>query len=212
MKREEHKAAVEGKIISVARKLFLEQGYHKTKMRQIKDSASLKMGTIYHFYKNKEDIFAHIVMEAFFRVADRTAKLAGVNTPLHLAAGLAWHVHTMAQHAPSAELYLMSYNSPEISEKLLVNQTDRSLAIFGENLPNLTEQDHKLYAMMVRGFMQTIALQAVAGTLSDPQFTIEKGIVIILRMMHIDEKAVQQILKELHELGLESQVANALTR
>lgn len=212
MKREVHKAAVQGKIISVARKLFLAQGYQKTKMRQIKDTADLKMGTIYHFYKNKEDIFAHIVLEAFFRVLDRTATLAGQNTLLHLACELAWHVHTMAQHAPSAELYLMSYNSPDISAKMLVNQTERSQALFGEALPNLSEEEHKLYAMVVRGLMQTIALQAVSKTLDNPQFIIDNSIRIILSMMKISDQTIQEVIQQLHQLGIEEQVTKALNR
>ena len=212
MKREEHKAAVEGNIISVARKLFLAQGYHNTKMRQIKDAADLKMGTIYHFYKNKEDIFAHIVLEAFYRVLDRTASLAGENTLLHLASEMSWHVHTMAKHAPSAELYLMSYNSPEISEKMLVNQTERSQALFGKSLPELTAREHKLYAMAVRGLMQTIALQAVAGTLEDPHFVIDKGVGIILAMMNVSQSEIGGIIQQLHDLDIEQRVANALAR
>ncbi|MEO0727811.1 MAG: TetR/AcrR family transcriptional regulator [Bacteroidota bacterium] len=211
MKREEHKAAVEGKIISVARKLFLEQGYHNTKMRQIKDAADLKMGTIYHFYKNKEDIFAHIVLEAFFRVLDRTAKISAPNTLLHLASELSWHVHTMAQHAPSAELYLMSYNSPEISEKMLVNQTERSQRLFGERLPKLTTQDHKMYAMVVRGLMQTIALQAVGKTLSAPDFVIDKSVNIILTMMNTSQSEIGDIIQQLHDLDIEQRVASALS-
>lgn len=212
MKREVHKAAVQGKIISVARKLFLAQGYQKTKMRQIKDAADLKMGTIYHFYKNKEDIFAHIVLEAFFRVLDRTAKIAGQNTLLHLACELAWHVHTMAQHAPSAELYLMSYNSPDIAAKMLINQTERSQALFGKTLPNLTEAEHKLYAMVVRGLMQTIALQAVSKTLDDPEFIIDNSVRILLKMMETEEPEIQATIEKLHHLNMSSLVATALNR
>lgn len=212
MKREVHKAAVQGKIISVARKLFLAQGYQKTKMRQIKDAADLKMGTIYHFYKNKEDIFAHIVLEAFFRVLDRTAKIAGQNTLLHLACELAWHVHTMAQHAPSAELYLMSYNSPDIAAKMLINQIERSQALFGKTLPNLTEAEHKLYAMVVRGLMQTIALQAVSKTLDDPEFIIDNSVRILLKMMETEEPEIQATIEKLHHLNMSSLVATALNR
>lgn len=212
MKREEHKAAVQAKIISVARKMFLAQGYHKTKMRQIKDTANLKIGTIYHFYKNKEDIFAHIVLEAFHRVLDRTAKLSGHNTLLQLACELAWHVHTMAQHAPSAELYLMSYNSPDISAKMLVNQTERSRAVFGKQLPNMSEKEHQIHAMVVRGLMQTIALQAVRNTLDDPHFMIDNSIRIIFNMMETDEKQIDQVINQLHQLDIEKQVAAALAR
>lgn len=212
MKREEHKAAVQGKIISVARKLFLAQGYHKTKMRQIKDAANLKMGTIYHFYKNKEDIFAHIVLEAFFRVIDRTSKLAAGDNHLQLACELAWHVHTMAQHSPSAELYLMSYNSPDIAAQMLITQTERSVALFSENLPKLSTEEHQLYTMAVRGLMQTIALQAVSGTLEDPNFVIDKSVAIALRIMQTEEAEIENIIQRLHQFDIEQQVTSALAK
>lgn len=210
MKREAHKAAVRGKIISVARKLFLAQGYQKTKMRQIKDAAGVEIGTIYHFYQSKEDIFEKIVLEAFFRVLERTSRFAGGNKLLHLACELSWHVHTMAQHAPSAELYLMSYNSPDIAAQLLINQMERSKDIFGERFPERTDEDYKIYAMCARGLMQSISLQAVSGTLTEPDFIARESIQLVLKMMDTPPAETKEVLDALAQLDISKKVAEVL--
>jgi AcrR family transcriptional regulator len=210
MKRKEHKAAVRGKISSVARKLFLEQGYQNTKMRQIKEAAEVKMGTIYHFYKNKEDILEKIVMKAFFRVQERTESFTHGDKQLHLASELAWHVHTMAQHPPSAELYMISYNSPDIAAQLLINQIQRSKMIFGDRFPNLAEADYEVYAMSARGLMQSICLQAVRGTLTDPETIIRKSTILLLKMMDTPKEEIEQVLSNLQALQLAEKVAVAL--
>lgn len=218
MKREVHKATVRGKIISVARKLFLEQGYQKTKMRQIKDAAGVKIGTIYHFYQSKEDIFEKIVLEAFFRVQERTGRFAAGDKQLHLACELAWHIHTMAQHAPSADLYLMSYNSPSIAAKLLVNQIERSKEVFGHRFTAVTnekddyrtDEDYKIYAMCTRGLMQSISLQAVSETLDDPDLLICKSLKMLLKMMNTPPTEISKVLAGLERLNIAEKVAEAL--
>lgn len=210
MKREAHKAAVRGKIISVARKLFLAQGYQKTKMRQIKEAAGVEIGTIYHFYQSKEDIFEKIVLEAFFRVLERTSRFAEGNKLLHLACELSWHVHTMAQHAPSAELYLMSYNSPDIAAKLLINQIERSKAIFGERFPEKASEDYKIYAMCARGLMQSISLQAVSGTLTAPDLIARESIQLLLKMMDTPAAETEEVLEALAQLDIPEKVAEVL--
>ncbi len=210
MKREAHKAAVRGKIISVARKLFLAQGYQKTKMRQIKEAASVEIGTIYHFYRSKEDIFEKIVLEAFFRVLERTSHFAEGNKLLHLACELSWHVHTMAQHAPSAELYLMSYNSPDIAAQLLINQIQRSKTIFGDRFPDRTEEDYKIYAMCARGLMQSISLQAVGGTLTDPDLIARESIQLVFKVMDTPAEETKAVLGALAKLDIPEKVAGVL--
>lgn len=210
MKREAHKAVVRGKIISVARKLFLAQGYQKTKMRQIKDAAGVEIGTIYHFYQSKEDIFEKIVLEAFFRVLERTSHFAKSNKLLHLACELSWHVHTMAQHAPSAELYLMSYNSPDIAAQLLINQIERIKDIFGDRFPAMTEGDYKIYAMCARGLMQGISLQAVSGTLTEPNLIVHQSIQLLLKMMDTPQEETKAVLEALAKLDIPEKVAGVL--
>ena len=48
---------IESTILSVAQDLFIEQGYEKTDIRQIASKANIAVGTLYNYYKNKQELF-----------------------------------------------------------------------------------------------------------------------------------------------------------
>ena len=50
-------------IEDAALELFMEQGYHATSMRQIKDRAKLALGGIYNHFSSKEEIFQGIILD-----------------------------------------------------------------------------------------------------------------------------------------------------
>ncbi len=50
-------------IEGAAVKLFMEQGYHATSMRQIADEAGLALGGIYNHFSSKEEIFEAIIID-----------------------------------------------------------------------------------------------------------------------------------------------------
>jgi AcrR family transcriptional regulator len=50
-------------IEEAALELFMEQGYHATSMRQIKDKAEIALGGIYNHFANKEEIFEAIIID-----------------------------------------------------------------------------------------------------------------------------------------------------
>lgn len=211
MKRQEHEAEVRSKIIKQARLLFLEQGYNQTTIRQIKAAADVKTGTLYHFYSDKEDIFFNIVREAFSRTTIRTQKLVSSgNKTVELACEIAWHMYVMANHMPSAELYLISYNSPRIASKLIEAQSLRSQEVFKEKAPHLSAQEHTFRAMMTKGFLQSVAQRAVLGELTDVQDYIEVGIKLSLNFFGLDDEEINYVLKELEGIKVESHVQEIL--
>ena len=50
-------------VEDAAIKLFLEQGYHATSMRQIADHAGLALGGIYNHFASKDEIFEAIIID-----------------------------------------------------------------------------------------------------------------------------------------------------
>jgi AcrR family transcriptional regulator len=50
-------------IETAAIRLFLEQGYHATSMRQIAEHAGLALGGIYNHFSSKEEIFEAIIID-----------------------------------------------------------------------------------------------------------------------------------------------------
>ena len=60
---EKDKDEVRQRILAAAKELFVQQGYKKTTIRQIVEKSGVLTGSIYYFFKNKEDIFQSLVME-----------------------------------------------------------------------------------------------------------------------------------------------------
>lgn len=50
-------------ILEAAYRLFVEQGYHATSMRQIARSAGVALGGIYNHFESKEQIFDQVLIE-----------------------------------------------------------------------------------------------------------------------------------------------------
>ena len=63
MNRKEKSQQIREKIIEVTRRLFIEQGYSATTIRQILKETGLTTGSLYHFFRNKEDILMQIASD-----------------------------------------------------------------------------------------------------------------------------------------------------
>lgn len=55
------KEDIREKITSMATRLFYEQGFGETSMRQIADGVGMSVSNLYKYFKNKEDLFGEIV-------------------------------------------------------------------------------------------------------------------------------------------------------
>ena len=49
-------------IIEAAYRLFVDQGYHATSMRQIAQEAGVALGGIYNHFSGKEDIYDQVIL------------------------------------------------------------------------------------------------------------------------------------------------------
>ena len=63
MSKSEKGKETKASIISAARELFFEQGYHKTTTRQIAERANINLGLISYYFSSKSEIGA-IIYEA----------------------------------------------------------------------------------------------------------------------------------------------------
>jgi AcrR family transcriptional regulator len=58
-----------GRILREARLLFTAQGYAAVSMQQIADAAVVNKATLYHHFRDKEDLFLSVMVEEFRRLA-----------------------------------------------------------------------------------------------------------------------------------------------
>ena len=62
-RRERLKASYHREILGAAQELFTANGYHNVTMNQIAEKAEFSVGTLYNFFKNKEDLYHSLVLE-----------------------------------------------------------------------------------------------------------------------------------------------------
>jgi len=62
-RREREKLRQREEMLAAALVLFSEKGYHNVSMHEIAEKAEFAIGTLYKFFKNKEDLYRVLVLE-----------------------------------------------------------------------------------------------------------------------------------------------------
>jgi AcrR family transcriptional regulator len=69
------------RVLREAHALFLERGFAEVSMQQIADAAGMTKASLYYHFRDKEDLFAHVVQREGKRLlTGLTAELAGVDS------------------------------------------------------------------------------------------------------------------------------------
>jgi AcrR family transcriptional regulator len=66
-------------IIQTAARLFSEQPFHKVRLDDVADAAGVGKGTVYIYFKNKEELYYSLVMEGFAQVVEKIQNEVNVN-------------------------------------------------------------------------------------------------------------------------------------
>lgn len=62
-RREREKLRQRQEMLSAALELFSEKGYHNVAMGEIAEKAEFAIGTLYKFFRNKEDLYKSLILE-----------------------------------------------------------------------------------------------------------------------------------------------------
>ena len=60
-RREREKERHRKEILDAALVLFSEAGFHRVSMQQVADKAEFSIGTLYNFFRNKEDLYSNLL-------------------------------------------------------------------------------------------------------------------------------------------------------
>ncbi|MFW9827495.1 MAG: TetR/AcrR family transcriptional regulator [Candidatus Thorarchaeota archaeon] len=80
-RREREKEQRRKDIIEAAEKLFLSQGFENTTMKQIANEAEYSKGTLYNYYKSKDELYIAIGINAYSLIITYTQKFIKKETP-----------------------------------------------------------------------------------------------------------------------------------
>lgn len=80
-RKEREKEEMRQRILEAAQRLFLEQGFEKTSIRNIADAIEYSPGTIYLYFKDKNDIFFALHQLAFQALGGSFQSVMAIEEP-----------------------------------------------------------------------------------------------------------------------------------
>jgi AcrR family transcriptional regulator len=87
-RKERDKEELRERILVAAKKLFLEKGVEKTSIRNIADLIEYSPGSIYHYFKDKNEIFHALHQGGFQQLMSRMEVLATIPNPMERLKGM----------------------------------------------------------------------------------------------------------------------------
>jgi AcrR family transcriptional regulator len=128
-RREREKLRQRRQMLDAALELFSEKGYHNVSMHEIADKAEFAIGTLYKFFKNKEDLYKALMMEKaeeYHRVL--TAILAREDDVLHIIdAYIATKARLFTDSLATLRLYFAETRGASFNIKAGLDQDIRRL-------------------------------------------------------------------------------------
>lgn len=192
---------VQSKIIDAAKKLFVSQGYKKTTIRQIVDESGVLIGSIYHFFKNKEEIFGYIMVSTF-DIADRllVEKFGNeLSSPLEFAILRAVELIAVESKEEIGELYYQAYSKESILSKIVSHTSKRAKRLLDPN-NELTEEEHFLKTLGLAGIMRNyIALSYMKESISF-ETKLSSYLDVSLGMYDVDKWEIESIKNSVNEM------------
>lgn len=160
-------------ILSAARRCFIDNGYHPTRMDDIAKEAGLSKGGVYFHFKSKREVFDSLVQEEFERTMAFLDEVAGSDQPIaEKMQRLGAHYLQYFQSAPDAPRFFvvmgeMALRDDELSRGLLEKQTqmiDAVARLIDQGIEEgvLKPVDSKVVAAILKALLDGVeALQAL---------------------------------------------------
>ncbi|URZ14559.1 hypothetical protein CLFE_005560 [Clostridium felsineum DSM 794] len=186
---------VRNKILWAAKELFKEKGYKKTTIRQIVDKSGVLIGSIYYFFKNKEEIFETIVLELFDKSDSIVNESFDIETPaLKYAIMCAIELKAVEMHELICEFYYEAYSSDLILNKVVRRAAKRSEKLFKEYNKKYTFEDYYIRTLMVKGSVRSVIVSRYLDKNVDFDKIINTFLRISLQAFNVDKNEIERVI------------------
>jgi AcrR family transcriptional regulator len=139
-------------IVDASRDLFVTQGYRETTIRQIIDRVGIKNGSLYHFFRDKEDILCHVSLKTYHEfIAHVDGVTEGEDGHVKYAMTRALEFRIIEESDSIARLYEETYSSWRVSEAMMPINMERNRLFFHGFNPTFTEDDYRNRTLALRG-------------------------------------------------------------
>lgn len=211
-----HMDKVRDKVLTAAKELFIMQGYKKTTILQIVERSGVLTGSIYHFFKNKEDIFKTIVLD-LFDMGDRlVVDSLGEEMNPSLRSTILCMLELVAVELNDriCELYYEAYNSNIIFESMVTRGTEFAQTLFRDYNPSFAYDDYYVRVMALKSVMRSFITHRYLNRQKSLLSFAEVFIDMILPTFNIERTEIDQVKSDVRGITnqLNEMAANLINK
>ncbi|MFC1877496.1 TetR/AcrR family transcriptional regulator [Thermodesulfobacteriota bacterium] len=172
-RKEREKEKRRQQILVAAKKLFSRKGFNKATMEDIAAEAELSPGTLYVYFKNKDELFASLSLRIlqFLILRIEEAQKNGNANPEQLLENLAEALYDVYKFDPQMIIYLCHLQSRETLEDL-----SPELLLMLKGL--LRKSIHAIADILEEGIKNGIVVNRPPTVLADMLLALFSGIVL----------------------------------
>ncbi|MBQ2717025.1 MAG: TetR/AcrR family transcriptional regulator [Clostridia bacterium] len=188
------KGSVKTRVLQTAIKMFLQNGYKKTTLRDIASQAKVNYGSLTFAFKTKEALVCELVgyvIDCQFEIVSNYLKGVCDDKILEYAVETCLQLHISEMNEQMKEMYIVSYSMANSSQVIYNNVTKKLQYIFKEQLPYFEEKDFYELEIAAAGIMRNFL------TIScDKYFTIGRKINRFLETTFLIYRVSDEKIKE----------------
>ncbi|MBE6650362.1 MAG: TetR/AcrR family transcriptional regulator [Ruminococcaceae bacterium] len=200
-------------IIRGATKLFLQQGFSKTTIREISKETGIGLGTITYYYRTKEDLLKLLIeelMEFHFDIIEEAIEKTNDNI-FSCAFEVAVQIALCENDSKAWDLYYSAYSHPSIFEFIKDWAAKKNYHLLKDNFPDMTEDDFRRIENVSSG----IELAAFLSPCSR-YFTLDEKISLflesIMKIFNVQEDKRREIVDKVLALDYQKTAGEIFER
>ena len=129
-------------IIQLAAKLFIENGYSKTTIKEMSRILDLSPGNITFYFPTKEHLLLELVNEltSFQQLLMEQAAEEGKSSLLAYCLELTSMAAVCEENEVTRDFFISSYSSEMTLDLIRINDTEKTKEVFGEYCPDWDDE------------------------------------------------------------------------
>lgn len=204
--------AVKSKVLHAAAKLFLEQGYQASTMKEIAKTAGVNYGSLFFAFKDKEQLMCDLVkyvLEGQFEATATFLKGKTDDRILFYAAETTLQLYMAESSEHIRELYSVAYSMPNSSSVIQHTITGKLESIFKEHLPHLETKDFYELEIASGGIMRSFMTVPC-----DMYFTMERKVRRFLEttflVYRVSDEKINEAIEFVSQFDYETMAKNVI--
>lgn len=144
-------------VLHAASKLFIERGYHNTRIKDIANEAGVSYNEVFRILQDKETILCELVglvLECQFETSKELLKDITDDKLLFYAFETVLQLHIAESKEHIREMYSVSYSLMNSSKVIYKTITSKLMDVFKDHLPHLEEKDFYELEIASAGIMR----------------------------------------------------------